>query len=379
MSNESGNRNGTAPAGIGAEDLDALATGAAFLGAGGGGDPYIGRLLAKHAVESFGMPEIVQPEDLPDDAQVFTSAMIGAPTVLIEKGASGEDIDRSLTRLAEVTGRKPDAISPIEIGGFNSMIPIVAAARAGLPLVDCDGMGRAFPELQMVTFNVHGVAASPAVLVDEHLETVVIDALDAKRTEDLARASAIVMGLSAAISCYPMSGRQLKAHCVPGTLRIALGIGKALQEGRSRGAPVESLLAYLATTEYYRYSKELFDGKITDIERRTERGFNIGHLRIAPLDGGGEEMTVEFQNENLVARLNGCTVAIVPDLVSVIDRETGAPITTEALKYGQRVKVIGTSAAPVMRSDKALATFGPRAFGIDEDFRAIETLHPELG
>lgn len=364
---------------IGVEDLEALATGAAFLGAGGGGDPYIGRLLAKHAVETCGMPEIVQPEDLPDDAQVFTAAMIGAPTVLIEKGASGEEIDRSLTRMAEITGRKPDAISPIEIGGFNSMIPIVAAARAGLPLVDCDGMGRAFPELQMVTFNVHGVSASPAVLVDEYLQSVVIDAIDAKRTEELARPVAIVMGLSAAISCYPMSGRQLKDYCVPGTLRIALGIGRALAEGRSRGAPVESLLSFLETTEYYRHSKELFEGKITDIERRTERGFNIGRLRIARLDGGSDEMTVDFQNENLVARLNGRTVAIVPDLVSVIDRETGLPITTEALKYGQRVRVIGTSSAPVMRSEQALATFGPRAFGIDEDFQPIEMLHPELG
>src|SRR5690606_28556967 len=127
---------------------------------------------------------------------------------------------------------------------------------------------------------VHGVPASPAVLVNEYLESVVIDAVDAKRTENLARASAIVMGLSAAISCYPMSGRELKAFCVPGTLRIALGIGKALAEGRSSGAPVESLLAFLRTTEYYRHSKELFDGKITDIERRTEGGFNVGRLRI---------------------------------------------------------------------------------------------------
>ena len=363
---------------IGVDDLEALATGAAFLGAGGGGDPYIGRLLAKHAVESSGMPEILRPEDLPDDAQVFTAAMIGAPTVLIEKGASGEEIDRSLTRMAEITGRKPDAIAPIEIGGFNSMIPIVAAARAGLPLVDCDGMGRAFPELQMVTFNVHGVPASPAVLVDEYLQSVVVDAVDAKRTEELARSAAIVMGLSAAISCYPMSGRQLKDYCVPGTLRIALGIGRALAEGRSRGAPVEALLAFLETTAYYRHSLALFEGKITDIERRTERGFNVGCLRIVRLDGGGDEMTVDFRNENLVARLNGRTVAIVPDLVSVIDRETGLPITTEALKYGQRVKVIGTSSAPVMRSEQALATFGPRAFGLDEDFQPIEMLHPEL-
>ena len=44
---------------------------------------------------------------------------------------------------------------PMEAGGVNSMLPI-AAARLGLPMVDCDGMGRAFPELPMVTFTIGG-------------------------------------------------------------------------------------------------------------------------------------------------------------------------------------------------------------------------------
>ena len=47
---------------------------------------------------------------------------------------------------------------PMEAGGVNSMLPIAAAARLGLPMVDCDGMGRAFPELQMVTFTIGGVS-----------------------------------------------------------------------------------------------------------------------------------------------------------------------------------------------------------------------------
>ena len=36
---------------------------------------------------------------------------------------------------------------PLEMGGINSLVPIMAAARLGLPLADADGMGRAFPEL----------------------------------------------------------------------------------------------------------------------------------------------------------------------------------------------------------------------------------------
>ena len=59
----------------------------------------------------------------------------------------------------------------------------------------------------------------------------------------------------------------------------------------------------------------------------------------------------------------------------MVDRETGQTITTEGLAYGQRVKVIGTSAAPVMRTPESLAVFGPQAFGIEEEFLRIEEIH----
>ena len=354
------------------EDLEDLAQGAAFLGTGGGGDPYIGRLMAKHAIREYGMPEIIEVDELHDDATVLPAAMLGAPTVLVEKAASGEDIDHSVKRLAQLIGRQPDAICPIEIGGINSMIPIVAAARLGLPLVNCDGMGRAFPELQMVTFHVYGVPATPAVIVDEHLETVIVETHDGKRAEDLIRAAAIRMGLSVMISCYPMTGRDVKNYGVKGTLTLALGVGRAISQGRKHGDPVEALLACLRSTEYYNHCKVLFDGKITDLRRETSKGFSIGHCELDALDGGAQRMTILFQNENLVARVDGKTVAIVPDLICVVDRETGQPVTVEAMKYGQRVKVIGTSAAPILRRPESLAVFGPQAFGLEEEFIPIE-------
>ena len=294
------------------EDLEDLAQGAAFLGTGGGGDPYIGRLMAKHAIREYGMPEIIEVDELDDDATVLPAAMLGAPTVLVEKAASGEDIDHSINRLAQIIGSQPDAICPLEIGGINSMIPIVAAARLGLPLVNCDGMGRAFPELQMVTFNVYGIPATPAVIVDEHLETVIVETNDGKRAEDLIRAAAIQMGLSVMISCYPMTGRHVKNYGVKGTLTLALGVGRAISRGRKHGEPIESLLAYLRSTEYYSHCKVLFDGKITDLKRETTNGFSMGHCEIDALDGRAQRMNVLFQNENLIARVDGKTVAIVP-------------------------------------------------------------------
>ena len=39
----------------------------------------------------------------------------------------------------------------------------------GIPLVDADGMGRAFPEIQMVTPTMYGVSATPTFLVNGRL------------------------------------------------------------------------------------------------------------------------------------------------------------------------------------------------------------------
>jgi uncharacterized protein len=43
---------------------------------------------------------------------------------------------------------------------------LIVGARAGLPVIDGDGMGRAFPELQMDMFSIYGVAPTPGALAD---------------------------------------------------------------------------------------------------------------------------------------------------------------------------------------------------------------------
>ncbi len=352
--------------------LEDFARGAAFLGTGGGGDPYIGRLAAQHAIEEHGPPELISLDELDDDTGVYPVAYIGAPTIFVEKLICGDDLDLAVSKLEELTGRKAGAFISGEIGGVNSIVPLAVAARRGLPVVDADGMGRAFPEVQMVTFNVYGVDACPAIIVNEHLEHVVVYAHDAKSTENKLRAIATEMGLGAGASCYPMTGRQAKDTAVGGTLSLAVGAGKAIAGGRRQGDPIEALLTYLRSTPYYNHCKVLFDGKIVDLLREVKGGWTVGTSVLDALDGGGGRMEIIFQNENLIAKVDGVTKAIVPDLVCVVDRESGEPVTTETLRYGQRVKVLGVSCAPIMRTPKALEVFGPRNFGFDEDFVPIE-------
>jgi DUF917 family protein len=119
----------------------------------------------------------------------------------------------------------------------------------------------------------------------------------------------------------------------------------------------------------------LFAGKVADVERRTVDGFARGSARFVSFDGSSTLRTA-FQNETLVAEVDGEVRCIVPDLICVLEAESGEPITTETLRYGQRVVVVGISTPEMMRTPEALAVFGPACFGLAEGFRPVEDSVP---
>jgi len=356
------------------ESLPDLARGAAFLGTGGGGDPYIGRLYTQEAIRRYGTPRVLALEDVGDDMFVGSVAGFGAPTVQVEKLIRGDEVEFTFRRLESYVGRRIEAILPAEIGGSNSMLPLMLGARLGLPVIDADGMGRAFPELQMNSLSVHGVRVTPLVVTDEHLNCAIIETGDDRTAEQLTRALAIQMGLRVFIACFPSTGKRIKEAAIGGTLTVALGVGRAISQGRRAGNPVESLLDYLSGTQQFRHARVLFDGKIVDLERTTSAGFAAGTCRLESLEGSPSCAEIVFQNENLVVRVDGEMRAIVPDLICIIDRESAEPIPTQALRYGQRVKVLGLSAPAKMRTPAALDCFGPAAFRLPEPFVPIEAL-----
>jgi DUF917 family protein len=358
-------------------DLPDLARGAAFLGTGGGGNPYIGRLMVERAMIETGRPlDLLDVGDVPDDALVIPTAMMGAPTCIVEKLPEGMEAAASLRRLERHLGKRACATMPIEAGGVNSMIPLVVGLRLGLPVVDADGMGRAFPELFHETFHVYGVPGTPMVITNDHGDQALVETHDNYVMEWLARGITIRMGGVAYIAEYPMDGATAKRTAVPGTIGIGLTIGRAIRQARERHHdPFDRLITTLAETAYSP-AKAIFAGKIVEVFRRTSEGFAKGTIRIQALGGDPETLEIEFQNENLIARIGGRVLAVVPDLICVLDAETAEPITTEELRYGQRVKVLAVSVPPIMRTPAALAVWGPRHFGFDLDFVAMDGAAP---
>ncbi|MGH3793409.1 MAG: DUF917 domain-containing protein [Pseudonocardiaceae bacterium] len=352
---------------IGEGNLDDLAIGAAVLGTGGGGNPYLGALLAKREIREHGPVELVAVDEVPDDALVVATAGMGAPTVGVEKLPRGDEHRRALQALQSYLGRPITHTVSIEAGGSNSTVPFRVAAQLGIPVVDADGMGRAFPEIQMVTATLYGVAATPMALADEKGNTAIIDTIDNHWAERFARSLTIDMGCVAKIALYPLSGDQLEQAMIPGTLSLAEELGRLIRRTRAaHGDPIAAILHRLAG---YR----LFDGKISDVQRRTETGFARGRARI---EGAGADtgsvLALRFQNEHLLAVRDGQVVASTPDLIIVLDADTGAPITTEELRYGFRVTVIAAPCDARWRTSQGLALVGPRAFGYDLDYLPVE-------
>ena len=354
---------------IGIQEIEDIALGAALLGAGGGGDPYVGKLVAMGAVKECGPVTLLDPEEVPDDALLVPIAMMGAPTVLGEKGIGGGEYQTLYNMVSQFFGKQIYAFMPIEAGGVNSMLPIAACARLGLPLVDCDGMGRAFPELQMVTFTIGGMSATPMALTDEKGNSVIFETITNKWTEELARAVTMSCGGSVSVSLYPMTGAQMKAYSVKNIVTRSQKLGEAIRTVTDCADDVTPEEHFLQFSEGYK----LFKGKIADVLRETRGAFNFGKVMLEGIgECKGHQAYVEFQNENLTATVDGEILATTPDLICLVDTETFTPVTTDALKYGKRVLVVGLKCFEMWRTPAGIDLVGPRYFGCDTDYIPLE-------
>ena len=348
------------------DDIRPIAIGAGILGTGGGGNPYLGGLHLASIIREKGPPTMLDPLQLDDNALICVAGNIGAPTVSIEKLPEGTEMLRALRLLEEHIGREFDAIAIAEIGGANSMQPVIAGLLAGIPTVDSDSMGRAFPEIQMSSFLFgSGVTVAPYAMVDAADNAAVVPyAVSDLWGEKIARNIAVSMGARAGLVSTIMNGAQLKATGVHYTMTLAHHLGCKVLDAQRQKSDVPEMVAQVLD------GKVIFRGKITDVDRRVSKGFARGGVRIKSFSGV-DKLEIEFQNEFLIAYINGEVEVTTPDLICIVTEEQGEPVTTELLRYGTRVAVIAVPAPPQLKTEIALEVVGPGAFGYDVTFRPL--------
>jgi len=341
-------------------DVDALEVGLGVLGTGGGGSPHPAKLALCAAMQSMTGPTVVSPEDVPDDAVIATFGYMGAPTVSLEMLTSGQ-AGKAVRSLLSTLGKNATHVMAGEIGGNNGMIPMVVALELGLPVIDGDLMGRAFPQLNHTTAAIYGIPSVPASLADHNGNVVIVsEAASALWLENMLRPVCEIMGCCAGIALRPLTGAEMKQVCVKGTVSQAYRIGCSILSARVDHA--DPVMAAISCSS----GAVIFSGKVVDVERHTTGGFARGEAHIC--NTHGKKMKVKFQNEYLIAEIDGGVVATTPELISMLETDSGRPIQTEELRYGLLVSVAVLPAPELLTTPTALAVVGPRGFGYDLDF-----------
>jgi len=353
--------------------LAEITLGASILATGGGGDPEIGLLWAINVVEQGKEIVMIDPEAMPDEALATVAGCLGAALVLTEKPPNGQELFWCYEKLRRYMGKPIQAVVPPEAGGVNTPVPMAVAGAVGVPVIDADGMGRAFPELQMTSFFIHGVLPSPTAAADEKGHVTIADTQDAHLAERIIRNAAMAYGGISWIAGYPMTGRQLRETAVLHSISLAWELGRRVFVARRKHLdPIEEIVNLTGG-----YS--VFQGKIIDINREfgaeKTKGFSLGRITMEGIEAfKGHTATLNFQNEWLVLEVDGDVRCMPPDLICILDPATGEPIRTDIVRYGYRGAVVLIPAHERMRTQLGIETFGPRYFGYDRDYVPVEEL-----
>jgi hypothetical protein len=163
----------------------------------------------------------------------------------------------------------------------------------------------------------------------------------------------------------------LQRALVRGSVRLALELGRAAERARaSADDPVTALLRAAG-------GRLLMRGKIVDVERRVRGGHDWGTLRLEGIDADrGRRADIDFKNEYLILRIDEEVALTVPDLITLVETDSGTPVTTEVVRPGLRVSILGLPSSPLYHTPEALRVVGPQAFGYALPFVALHAPAP---
>jgi hypothetical protein len=160
-----------------------------------------------------------------------------------------------------------------------------------------------------------------------------------------------------------MSGREVKQALVPYTLTKALYVGHAINQS------VKMNKDPLATAAKACGGQTICRGILRNIETKNYDGYYWGTYSI--IENGannGKEYKIWFKNENHILWVDGVPKITSPNLITVINCETGVPVLNSDLEEDSIVGVVASPAHKDYLSEDTIKVFGPRAFGFDFDY-----------
>jgi len=320
------------------QDIVDMIWGSTLLGGGGGGSMLNGMDLLQKYMADHGLSEsdisvdVIDPEEMEAGAYAAVTAGMGAPTAI-----KNVDFSKYATNTFEVMQdfvlpKKVSYSMAVELGGFNTFVPMLISLVKGIPFIDTDGAARAVPALSTLLLHVNGVATSPLVMANayegedgyDQIAIKLKDAHDAGLAENLARGVCVAFKMLSGLCGWMMEREAIREKLPVGTVSLSRDVGNVLRDDS-----VTNKFEKLAENGVVE-CRELTRGAVTGGGNVQEKGFDFGFIEVTDA-ADGTIFRIEFQNENLVLSTGGGKIGEVkmtcPDIICCYNSDTSQPLT----------------------------------------------------
>lgn len=354
------------------ESREPLLEGLAIFGTGGGGSPEFGKAIMENDFKLGREYTVVDPEDVEDDSFIISGGIMGS--VKVVDTASVEDIVANweekfeLLEALEITqdffGKKVDYIVPFELGGLNTPVILSLGARANIPVINGDALGRAAPETHMTSFLGHGVSLTPMPLVDSEGNVIIVkESITNTFPDEIGRWVIPRGGGMGANNHYPMDGKTLKTCVIPNTISQALTLGEGMIKAREKGQSVIDIILE-QVDGHLLLSNEV----VEKIEEEDKGGFLHKVVTVGDESSKNHKIELVIKNEVMLCKINGEPVCIFPDLTLIVKSQSGRGLMSSELKEGTKLSIILAPCHKRLRkaatSPRGRTAFNPTRFGL---------------
>ena len=352
------------------QELYDIVYGAAIYGTGGGGSLSVGLELIDDALAQGKSFKLVDFDELNESDVIGTPYSCGAISPVSEeerkKYARLPDFEKehynmALEQMEQFLGKPVKAVISTELGGGNTAKAMYVAATADKLIMDADPAGRSVPALQHSTYCIHGIPMCPISVMNKFGEGAIFTRVfDDERAEDLVRALAMASQNHIAVVDHVNTAGVLKDAVIRGAVSQAQRVGEAYRLAKNAGKD------YAAAAAEAGKGKLAFRGVVESNDWGTEGGYTVG-TRV--LRGTGEyeghTLKIWYQNENIIAWLDGKPWITVPDLICLFNEDEALPQLNPYGDAGTHQSVICLPAPADWTTPRGLELFSPRFFGFD--------------
>ncbi len=323
--------------------------GATLLGGGGGGSMQNGLdLLAKYKEAHPGPVTVIicEAEDMNEGEYAAVTAGMGAPSAIQRTDFSAYATNAFVAlqeMAAKMTPPKNLKYSlAVEMGGFNTFVPMLISLVNNIPLIDADGAGRAVPALNTLLLHVNGCDTSPLAMANGDNDKINIELNDprnAELAEEIGRHICMAFDMMSGLAGWMLQKEEIKNKIVTNSVTKAKDIGGVFRECIAKG-DVGNVLEALFERKIVE-GKVICKGVVTGFETIQEEGFDRGEVFISDFKDPLTSWQIDFQNENLLLSkfVGGAKIPYmtVPDIICMYDLKTGAPLTNADISLNMEV------------------------------------------